>query len=94
MEALTTANAEMNSTTTERRILTALQRLFPVATQHFHIVGDEVLTFREKYNESEGPYQVVEVEVKTVAVLIKDDEKRLSAYRIKNFVRDEAQTSF
>lgn len=68
MEAVKTAQAEMNAIVAERRFRTALTHEISPAADRSYKVGEEVFVFSENRKEWIGPYLVVGTQGRMVTV--------------------------
>lgn len=64
MLVLSEAQVEMNKILAERRILAALTRSIPAATDVVYRVGQEVLVYQERSREWIGPAKGIEIQDK------------------------------
>ena len=91
MEVLTMAQREMNTIIAQRRIITALTKNIPSASDRFYSIDDEVLVYREKEKEWVGPYRVVFIDGKMITMQNPERtyEGTFSSQQIKPYLRDE-----
>lgn len=90
MEALKTAQAEMNSIVAERRVVEALTRNIPPAADRVYKLGEEVLVYSEAKREWVGPFEVVHVHGRMITVKNKENSvrKTFNSFQIKPFYHE------
>eukprot|EP00171_Calliarthron_tuberculosum_P003183 IDg3183t1 len=87
MKILHKARAEMTKVIATSRIRTALNRNVPAAADREVKIGSEVLFYREKGKVWEGPYMVVAGDGKNLWISIKNELKRVSVDKVREYVR-------
>ena len=93
MVALSKAQMEMNAVIAERRILAALARSIPTATDFVFEIGQEVLVYQERSKEWIGPATITGVRDKIVHVKSNEGQwhKTMNMQQVKRFVRESSQ---
>ena len=89
MNAIKTAQAEMNSIIAERGVLAALTRDIPPAADRTDKIGEEVLVFSEKDKHWLGPFIVMDCTGRLVTVRTMDRKQRqqFHAFQVKPYHR-------
>ena len=95
MDILRSAQMEINAIIAERRILRALNRDIPPASDRVYRLGDEVLVYTEKDKQWKGPYIVIHTHGRQITISDRDGTYRqtFSAFHIKPYYRPDADTS-
>ncbi len=96
LEMIKTAQAEMNSIVAERRVLAAVTRDVPPATDRTYKLGEDVLVYSEKEKEWLGPFIVVDVTGRLVTVQSENGQSRqqFSTSQIKPFYQEYNNLEF
>ena len=91
--ALSKAQMEMNAVVAERRILAALTRSIPTATDFVFELGQEVLVYQERSKEWIGPATITGIRDKIVDVKSNDGQwhKTMNMQQVKPYVQESSE---
>ena len=93
MLAFSRAQMEMNAVVAERRILAALTRSIPAATDFVLEIGQEVLVYQERSKEWIGPATITGIREKIVDVKSNDGQwhRTMNMQQVKPYVQESPQ---